>query len=164
VKELLGTVCLLQVEHGTSRKGNFFAKVANLMQAPEGVKVPPPVSEPFYFSLDPREFDQLAFDALPQWIVKKSKARTVGRPAQLCPACRSLARPHNRPGSGKPQCAQPFIHARNSGSAKFARGMSLGPFGSLCVRGEILLRIGSGPRSFSTWRGLARDAYEIACR
>jgi hypothetical protein len=67
VKELLGTVCLLQVEHGTSRKGNFFAKVANLMQAPEGVKVPPPVSEPFYFSLDPREFDQLAFDALPQW-------------------------------------------------------------------------------------------------
>jgi hypothetical protein len=32
---MLGTVCLLQVEHGTSRKGNLFAKVANLMPAPE---------------------------------------------------------------------------------------------------------------------------------
>jgi hypothetical protein len=42
VKELLGAACLIQVEHGTSRKGNLFAKVANLMQAPEDVKAPPP--------------------------------------------------------------------------------------------------------------------------
>jgi hypothetical protein len=67
VKALLGTVCLLQVEHGTSRKGSLFAKVVDLMQAPEGVKVPPPVNEPFYFSLDPVEFNQAVFDELPQW-------------------------------------------------------------------------------------------------
>lgn len=67
VKELLGTVCLLQVEHGTSRRGNLFAKVANLMQAPDGVEAPAPVNEVFYFSLDPREFDQAVFAELSQW-------------------------------------------------------------------------------------------------
>jgi hypothetical protein len=74
VKELIGTVCLLQVEHGTSRKGNLFAKVANLMPAPEGVKAPDLVNEPYYFSLDPREFDQAVFDSLPQWDREKIEA------------------------------------------------------------------------------------------
>lgn len=74
VKELLGAICLLQVEHGTSRKGNLFAKVANLMQAPEGVKAPPPVNEPFYFSLDPHDFDQAVFDSLPEWDREKIEA------------------------------------------------------------------------------------------
>jgi hypothetical protein len=63
VKELLGTVCLLQVEYGTSRKGSLFAKVANLMSAPEA---PLQVNETFYFSLDPYKFDQAVFDSLPQ--------------------------------------------------------------------------------------------------
>jgi len=74
VKELISAVCLLQLEHGTSRKGNLFTRAVNLMQAPEGVKAPPPVNEPFYFSLDPREFDQAVFDSLPQWDREKIEA------------------------------------------------------------------------------------------
>lgn len=74
VKELIGTICLLSIEHTVSRKGSHFAKVANLMQAPEGAVAPPPVNEPIYFSLDPNEFDPTLFASLPQWDREKIEA------------------------------------------------------------------------------------------
>jgi hypothetical protein len=68
VKSLLGTACLLEIEHETSARGRAYGKVVSLVAAPQGVNGLPDLSEDLVcFFLSPAEFSQETFDCLPSW-------------------------------------------------------------------------------------------------
>lgn len=68
----LGTPAFLSIVDGKSEQtGKTYTNINAIMQLPEGTKAPKPVNAPVYFSLD--EYNQAAFDSLPEWIQKKIK-------------------------------------------------------------------------------------------
>jgi hypothetical protein len=68
-KSLLGKSCMIKVEH-VEKEGRVSAKVANLMQMPEGVPEPHQVNESIYFSIEPG-FDEEVFEGLSPWCKAK---------------------------------------------------------------------------------------------
>lgn len=68
-KELLGKSCMIKIDH-VEKEGKTFAKIANLMQTPEGIELHA-VNEFVYFTLDPGEFDEQVFEGLSSWTKEK---------------------------------------------------------------------------------------------
>lgn len=72
------------VHQASKTTGKIYANVGAVMQVPEGMNVPTVCNGPFYFSFD--NFNQAAFDALPEWVKNKAKlspeweAATSGAP------------------------------------------------------------------------------------
>lgn len=65
----LAQPCFLGVVHGTSDKtGKTYANITSVLNVPPGIQVPSLVNGPYYFSLD--DYNQSAFDALPEWVRK----------------------------------------------------------------------------------------------
>ena len=78
-KNILGKTCMVAVAHTDSGK----AKVSGVIALPKGMEVPPQVNPSVYFSLEPDEFNQQAYEALGNWhkeMIAKSPeyARHVG--------------------------------------------------------------------------------------
>ncbi len=69
-KDLLGRSCMIKFDHG-EREGKVYAKIANLIQVPEGIPEPHQVNDCVYFTLDPGEFDKSVFESLSSWTKEK---------------------------------------------------------------------------------------------
>jgi hypothetical protein len=73
VERLLGTACLLEIEHGTSGARTCLRQVVSLSAAPQGTEVPDVREDFVIFSLSPSEFSQATFDCLTAWDQEKIK-------------------------------------------------------------------------------------------
>ena len=60
--KLLGQKCMVTVKHGTSARGNTFAKFDGVAPVPKGLAVPAPKIKPFAWSVDDGEFP------IPDWL------------------------------------------------------------------------------------------------
>ncbi len=67
LKNILGKCCQLQLT--ANDKGRV--GVTGVMSLVKGTPTPPQINPSFYFSLDPKEFNQGAFDALADWYKDK---------------------------------------------------------------------------------------------
>ena len=67
LKSILGRPCLVQINHGTSKKGSTFAQVGGVMVLPKALAkvMEEQVNPNLMFDLD--AFDKAAYDALPPW-------------------------------------------------------------------------------------------------
>lgn len=63
VKTILGTGCSLIIKH-TERNGKKYADVTGIGPVAKGMSLPPQHNKSLFVSLDPKEFDQAAFDLL----------------------------------------------------------------------------------------------------
>lgn len=63
LSKILGKPCLLTVVHGTSSKGNPFAKIDGVSPVPKGMPVPPPSRTPFSWEISGKDLP--AADWLP---------------------------------------------------------------------------------------------------
>jgi hypothetical protein len=82
-KDLLDKSCMIKIDH-VEKEGKTYAKIANLMQVPDGMAEPHKVNESVYFSLDAAEFDETVFESLPSWT--KEKIEKSPSYANLCAA------------------------------------------------------------------------------
>lgn len=62
LQKLLGQKCMVTVKHGTSSKGNTFAKLDGIAPVPKGMAVPEPKIKPFAWAIGDGEFPD------PQWL------------------------------------------------------------------------------------------------
>lgn len=69
-QQILGKACMLNVTHNTSGE-NIYANIASVTPMPKGMECPPQVHPSIFLSLDPDEFNQEVYDALPEFIQKK---------------------------------------------------------------------------------------------
>ena len=69
-KTLLGKTCMIKIDQ-VDKEGKIYAKIANLMQTPDGIPEPAQVNDLVYFSLDPSEFDEEVFNGLSKWSKEK---------------------------------------------------------------------------------------------
>ena len=70
IESLIGKECLLSVVHD-SKGENTYANISNISPVPKGMKCPDPFNPPF--SLNYQNWDQVAFDSLPDFIKDKMK-------------------------------------------------------------------------------------------
>lgn len=73
VTELLGKVCMLNVSHKTSAKGNTYAKIESAAPLPKGIAAPEAFNQAFILDYD-NNWSEAKFNALPDFI--KEKMRT----------------------------------------------------------------------------------------
>lgn len=84
LRAVLGAPCMLGVIHNTNGKAN----IGSISAIMKGLSVPTQVNKPLYFSLDPVEYSQVIYDALPEWFRNKIaespeyKAIKSGRPVK----------------------------------------------------------------------------------
>jgi hypothetical protein len=69
-KSLLGKTCMIKIDQ-VDKEGKIYARIANLMQTPDGIPEPAQINDPVYFSLDPSEFDEEVFNGLSKWSKEK---------------------------------------------------------------------------------------------
>jgi hypothetical protein len=67
---LLGKTCMIKIDQ-VEKEGKIYARIANLMQTPDGIPEPAQINELVYFSLDPSEFNEEIFDGLSKWAKEK---------------------------------------------------------------------------------------------
>jgi hypothetical protein len=70
---LLGKTCMIKIDQ-VEKEGKIYARIANLMQTPDGIPEPAQINELVYFSLDPSEFDEEVFEGLSKWCKEKIEA------------------------------------------------------------------------------------------
>lgn len=67
ITKLLGVPCMLNVIHNVSKaNGNTYANIAGVTPIPKGIPIPEQVNKSFVLSYD--EFDEDAFNKLPDWL------------------------------------------------------------------------------------------------
>jgi hypothetical protein len=69
-KTMLGKTCMIKIDH-VEKEGKIYARIANLVQVPDGIPEPAQINDLVYFSLDPSEFDEEVFDGLSKWCREK---------------------------------------------------------------------------------------------
>lgn len=74
-KDVLGKTCLITVQHQETKSGNTFAKVVNVAPPMKGTDCPKQINDSTYFFMGwsghPSDFDEKAFNALPDFIQDK---------------------------------------------------------------------------------------------
>lgn len=67
ITKLLGVPCMLNVIHNVSKaNGNTYANIAGVTPIPKGIPIPDQVNKSFVLSYD--NFDEAAFQGLPDWL------------------------------------------------------------------------------------------------
>lgn len=77
-RQLLGKPCIVTIVH-ENKKGKVYGNVKGVAAKPKGMEVPAPTLPQIYFSLEPKEFDQKIFSALPEWLRKKIAGSDEGK-------------------------------------------------------------------------------------
>ena len=70
IEKLMGTVCLLNIQHKTTVKGTTYANVVSAAPLPKGMNVPDPVNDPFILNYTDK-WSQDDFDKLPDFLKGK---------------------------------------------------------------------------------------------
>ena len=74
IRRILSVGCMLNVVHKTKEDGKVFDDIAGIARLPKGMTAPRPVTVPMMFSLEPDEYNQAIFDALPDKVKEVIKA------------------------------------------------------------------------------------------
>jgi len=69
LRNVMGKTCQLQIIHKPKKNGDIFAKIQNVLPAPEGVTLKNPENPPVYYDMEENKFD-FPPEMLP-WVFKK---------------------------------------------------------------------------------------------
>jgi hypothetical protein len=109
IKNMLGTACMLNIDHKTDSKGELRAKITAVGKLPKGMIVPPLVHDILYFSLHPDRFDKKVLAKLPEKIQALIKASPEYQWA-INPLSQQVSGLGPDPKPKAPAPARPSIH------------------------------------------------------